>query len=195
MNDKKSNLQTLISGKALDRYFDLQKALMDFSELFEYDKGDDRSIVIVGATFLDTILEHILFAFFPEDEKDVCSLFKYDKPLGTYGNKIKMAYCLGLIDKLVKDDLVLIGKIRNKFAHDLYASFEKDEIKQCCEQLKWHEVFMMEKPPIDATIRDIYQVGVNTLISHLHGIVSIAGSQKRIIQNNFETFLIKNKRD
>ena len=175
--------KSIIAGKALDRHFDLFNTLIAFSKLFSYNNGDDRSIVIIGATFLETILEHILLGFFPEDEKDVDSLLKYD--LGSYGKKVKMTYCLGLIEKTVKDDLVLIGRIRNRFAHDLYASFEDENIKAWCNQLKWHEISMMMAPPGEATTRDIYQVGVNQLITNLNGVVSFARGEKRIILNNF----------
>jgi hypothetical protein len=94
-----------------------------------------------------------------------------------------MAYCLGLIDTVVKNDLKLIGKIRNQFAHDLYASFENKNIKSWCQELKWHKISMMMEAPPDATIRDLYQVGVNQLITYLHGIVDTARGDKRTIKN------------
>jgi DNA-binding MltR family transcriptional regulator len=56
-------------------------------------------------------------------------MMQLNQPLGDFSNKIKMCYCLGLIDKIIRDDLNLIRKIRNEFTHDLYASFESDKIK------------------------------------------------------------------
>src|SRR3546814_2970630 len=113
---------------------------------------------------------------------DVCSS---DLPLGNFSSKIKMCYCLGLIDKMIKEDLNLIRKIRNEFAHDLYASFDSDKIKNWCLQLKWHKIIVTPYPPSDATPKDYFQVGVNSLITHLNGCVSIARSEKRSIKNNF----------
>lgn len=176
---------SLIKGKALKRYFELHDALAKFHDLFIYNEGDDRAIVIIGGSFLDIIMEHLLLAFLPEDDTEVERLVQFDQPIGTYGNKVRMAYCLGLIEKIIKDDLKLIGKIRNRFAHDLYASFKDQDIKSWCLELKWHKISMMVEPPEDATVRDIYQVGVNQLITYLNGAVSIARNGKRQILNNF----------
>ncbi len=175
-----------LSGKALERYWYRLNALQEFSKLFTYNVGDGRAIVIIGAAFLETILEHILIEFFPEGEKEVGILLNYDKPLGTYSNKVRMIYCLGLIEKMVMQDLKLIGKIRNRFAHDLSVSFADKDITDWCKQLKWHrEVFFLHETPKEATTRDLYQVGVNTVISHLNGVVSIAMGERRKIMNNF----------
>ncbi|GAB4203962.1 MAG: hypothetical protein Fur006_58690 [Coleofasciculaceae cyanobacterium] len=121
-NDYENEEPSLITGKALEKYFALQDALFEFSDLFRYDEPNDRSIAIIGAAFLDTLLEHILINFLVDDEKEVNKLLQYDQPLGTYGNRVTLAYCLGLIGKTIRNDLRLVGKRRNRFAHDLYAS-------------------------------------------------------------------------
>lgn len=182
-NENKNS--SILTGKALERYRYRLNALREFSNLFKYNVGDDRAIVIIGSAFLETILEHILIEFFPEDEKEVPVLLSYDKPLGTYSNKVRMIYCLGLIEKKVMQDLKLIGKIRNRFAHDLSVSFDDKDIIDWCKQLKWHrEVFFLYDTPKEATTRDLYQVGVNTVIGYLDGVVGIARSQRRSLKNN-----------
>lgn len=184
-NTMEESEKNIIKGATVERHFDLHDALVKFHNLFIYNEGDDRAIVIIGGSFLDMILEHILVAFFPEDDSEVDILFKLAQPLGTYGNKVRMAYSLGLIEKTIKDDLKLIGKIRNRFAHDLYASFDDQQIQSWCKELRWHKISMMVEPPADATIRDLYQVGVNQIISYLNGIVSVARSEKRKIIDRF----------
>jgi hypothetical protein len=91
---------------------------------------------------------------------------------------------LRLIDKVIREDLNLIRKIRNEFAHYLYASFENEKIKNWCLQLKWHKIMITPFPPSDATSKDYFRVGVNSLISHLNGCVSIARGEKRTLKNN-----------
>jgi hypothetical protein len=54
------NEDNLLPGKAAQRYFDLNNALFKFSELFTYNEGDDRAIVIIGGSYLDIVLEHVL---------------------------------------------------------------------------------------------------------------------------------------
>ncbi len=170
---------SLITGKALQRYFELKDALFEFSRLFDIDEPNDRAIVIVGAAFLDTLLEHLLIAFLIDDEKEIGKLLHYDQALGTYGGRATMAYCLGLINKTVRDDLRLVGKIRNEFAHNLYASFKDERTKSWCSELKWHRIAHVADPPSDATSRDLFHVGVDLLVSYLDGYVGVARSQKR----------------
>lgn len=179
------NINNLIAGKALDRYFDLNQTLLEFSELFNFAEQNERAIAILGGSFLEMILEHIILAYLPEEDKEVQKLMDVNQPLGNFSNKISFCYCLGLIEKVVKDDLNLIRKIRNKFAHDLFVSFQDEQIKSWCKELKWHKIAYMENPPSEATHRDLFQVNVLQLISNLNGHVSIARGQKRIILNNF----------
>jgi DNA-binding MltR family transcriptional regulator len=177
-NNESAFRPTIITGKALERHFELQNALLEFSKLFAYDEENDRSIAIVGATFVDMLLEQILVAYLIDDEKELKRLLGCDQPLGTYSGRVTMTYCLGLINNVVRDDLRLVGRIRNRFAHDLYASFDDDSIKACCTHLQWHKVAFVANPPSDATARDLYQVGVHQLVCYLNGIVVIARMQK-----------------
>jgi hypothetical protein len=167
-----------ITGDALERHFSMQDALLEFSRLFR-DEENDRALAIVGGAFLDTLLENILVEFLVDDEKEVSELLRYDQPLGTYSGRIRAAYCLGLLRKTIRDDLRLVGKIRNRFAHDLSVSFSKEPIRSWCSSLRWHREAYMQPPP-DASARDLFHVGVNQLVCHLNGYVSIARGEKRM---------------
>lgn len=123
----KLNENSFLSGKAAERHLDLNMMLVEFQGLFPYKTENDRAIAIVGSTFLDTLLEHILFAFLPENEKDVEKLMEVNQPLGNFSNKITMCYCLGLIDKIIKSDLNIVRKIRNRFAHDYMFRFKTNK--------------------------------------------------------------------
>jgi len=177
-DEEGSEASSFIRGKALESYFALNDALREFTLLFQEEKNE-RAAAIVGASFLDTLLEQTLVNFFAEDEKEVGNLLKNDRPIGTYGSRTSLAYCLGLIGKIVRDDLRLVGKIRNRFAHDLHASFNDDPIRTWCLSLRWHEISMFMSAPEGATPSEIFQVGVNQLVTHLNGIVSIARMEKR----------------
>ena len=74
----------LITGKALERHFNLHKVLLEFSQLFAFEEPNDRAIAVIGGAFLDTLLIHTLLNFFPEDEKEVNELLDYNNPLGTF---------------------------------------------------------------------------------------------------------------
>ncbi len=167
----------IITGAALKRYFDLQEALIEFARLFR-DESNDRALAIVGATFLDTQLEHLVRSFLVDDQKEVDRLLSYDQPLGSFGNRIRMAYCLGLISRMIMDDLRLVAKIRNRFAHDLVCSFDSDPVRSWTIDLKWHRVAYLT-PPDGAAPRDLFDVGVNQLVGHLDGLISLARLDKR----------------
>jgi hypothetical protein len=94
---------TLITGKALERHFALNDALREFTLLFQEEKNE-RAAAIVGAAFLDTLLEEILVNFFVDDEKEVGNLLNTERPIGTYGSRTSLAYCLGLIGKKTTTD-------------------------------------------------------------------------------------------
>lgn len=69
-----------VTGKALQRHFDFNKALFEFHNLFNGERKDGRAIAILGGTFLEMALEHCLRAFLPEDEKEVDRLFQHNQP-------------------------------------------------------------------------------------------------------------------
>ena len=171
-----------ITGKALERYFELQALHFEFHKLFNEDEKNDRAIAIVGVTFLDTLLEHILWSFLVDDDKEVEKLLRPDQSLGTFSGRIRMVYCLGLIYKPVRDDLDNVRKIRNRFAHKLDISFEDQQIKAWCQNLKWHRIVYVTNPPSDATAQELFRVGVNQLITYLDGVVGIARGEKRKIE-------------
>jgi hypothetical protein len=166
-----------ITGKALERHFKLEDALSEFTRLFSHRDGNDRALAVVGGAFLELLLENILVTFLVDDEKEVGALL--NRSLATYANRVQACYCLGLIDAMVRDDLAAVGKIRNRFAHDLYASFGDQQIRSWCSGLQWHRKAFMIPPP-DASERDLFYVGVNQLVCHLNGMVSIARGEKRV---------------
>ena len=139
LDNEDDSFGKLIAGRDLERHFEIENALVEFARLFR-DDTNDRAMVIVGAAFLEAQLEHIVLTFLVDDEKEVEKITRYDQPLGTLGGRVSALYCLGLIGPVVRDDLRLIAKIRNRFAHDLYATFENQAIQSWCESLKWHRL-------------------------------------------------------
>lgn len=167
-----------LSEKEAERYFRRHEMLVEFSRLFDYSEASDRAVAIVGPAFLDTLLSDILIEFMVEDEREVFKLLQPEGPLGTYGSRVTACYCLGLIGRIVTADLRLVGKIRNRFAHDLRSDFSDTKISQWCRALRWHKEFFAAQPP-EATDRDLFQVGVNQLVTHLNGVPGIARLSKR----------------
>ncbi|WFP63839.1 hypothetical protein [Mesorhizobium sp. WSM4904] len=56
--------KAIIADKDLGRYWQQHDSLLAFHKLFnERETVDERAVAIVGATFLDNILEHMLVNF------------------------------------------------------------------------------------------------------------------------------------
>jgi DNA-binding MltR family transcriptional regulator len=178
MQNPESPRSPYLSEKEAARYFQRLEMLVEFSRLFDYSEASDRAVAIVGPAFLDTLLSDILTEFMVEDEREVKKLLQPDGPLGTYGSRVTACYCLGLVGAIVTADLRLVGKIRNQFAHEIRANFADPKIRQWCQQLRWHKE-LMGIPPVDATDRDLFQVGINQLVTHLNAIPGIARLHKR----------------
>src|ERR1700683_1302281 len=168
-----------LSEKETERYFQRHELLIEFARLFDYKEASDRAVAIIGPAFLDMLLSNILIEFMIEDDKEVNKLLRPDGPLGTYGSRVTACYCLGLIGPIVTADLRLVGKIRNRFAHDIRASFSGQPISQSCRALRWHREAMLREPPSETTDRAFFQVGVNQLVSYLTAVPDIARAKKR----------------
>jgi len=180
-NRDDARISGYLTEKEAKRYFSLRDTLFEFARLFEYSEASDRAVAIVGPAFLDRLLSEILTEFLIEDDKDIQRLLQPEGPLGTFGSRVTACYCLGLINELVRSDLKLVGKIRNRFAHDLGADFSNPQISGWCRALRWHREFVAV-PPSDATDRDLFQVGVNQLVSYLNGMVGLARIEKRTVR-------------
>lgn len=175
----------IIQGKELDRYNEILNNQMIFHNQFNYE-DNDRAIVIVGLAFIEDLLLHILENFFPDNSKTVENLLGYTGSLGNINSKISLLYTLGFIDKIVMQDLNKVAQIRNKFAHKTNISFVDKSIEKLCKDLKWHEISMIMKTPEIATAQEIFKVNINTLVSHLSGIASIAKGEKRKLKESYE---------
>lgn len=103
----------------------------------EFHEQSDRIVAIVGAAYLDSMLDSLLKAVFIDSSDESDNILRPDAPLGSSGAKYQLAYCLGLITRDQRDDLKIIAKIRNVFAHDYnLQEFNISPIRDHCASLK-----------------------------------------------------------
>lgn len=84
-----------------------------------FDHGRDRAIAITLPVLLEELLERFLRLRMRPDKAIAAEFFRPTGPLGNYGAKVRMSHMLGIVDENVFRDLNIIGKIRNRFAHDI----------------------------------------------------------------------------
>ena len=97
----------------------------------------DRGAALVGMAYLDELIHHVIGQHMIDEPKRVKELLDYPGPLSTAASKIDLAYTLGWIGPQVRDDLCIIRKIRNEFAHSHKTlTFDDPAISRLCGKLK-----------------------------------------------------------
>ncbi len=127
----------------------------DFDELLEkvnsvigdLEKCSDRVIAIVGGAILEGALGMILLhksASISDDERK--SINNGTGRYVDYSRRVSLAKRDRLISKNVKNNLMILGQIRNRFAHNIIEeTFDCSDIKGLCSKLKIIDEFNLKR--------------------------------------------------
>lgn len=97
------------------------------------NEESDRGCALMAAAFIEEKLGELLQLFCVDNKKIYERLFENNGALATFSSKIDLAFLLGLIPKNIFDDLQLLRKIRNDFAHNSsHITFESSPIQERC---------------------------------------------------------------
>lgn len=150
------------------------------------NEESDRGMVLVSAGFIENQLKITLLAFF----RDVPSSSRlFDGPAGplqSLSSRILACHSLGLINDMEFEDLQIIRKIRNKFAHEIQVSFEDQSIRDQCLRLYHGPSGKVTEPSgkkINFTPRLTFLAGVSVLIEQLNDRPQYAGKERRTEPN------------
>ncbi len=126
------------SGKPFD-----EKLTKDEIEAF-YDALRDRDRAIVLSAIAENHLTSLLQLLMLRHEKEISQqLFNPTGPLGPFGTKIRVAYMLRILPPEIHKDLMIVSKIRNKFAHDLSVkSFNDQQITDWVKNMRHYDLFL-----------------------------------------------------
>jgi DNA-binding MltR family transcriptional regulator len=107
----------------------------------EFHDSPDRVLAIVGAAYLDTAIERLLRGALVDDAEEVNQLLGREGSLSGAAARQRIAWCLGLIESVERDDLRIVARIRNLFAHQ-YAvmSFDHADVKKLLNRLSIRQV-------------------------------------------------------
>lgn len=113
----------------------------------------DLSAVLVATSYISACLGTLLNGFLLKSSVSTELLDGKAGLLGSFNSRSNACYCLGLINKLLYQDLLVIAEIRNEFAHHhLALSFAVPEVALLCEKLSYAAGLRNEnfdKPLID----------------------------------------------
>jgi hypothetical protein len=98
---------------------------------FSFDPRGDLVVAIVLAIEIEYLLEEAIIGKLARaDEKTLELLTKESCPLSTFYSKIVLAYAMNIIDEPTMENLNIIRRIRNAFAHSRRnISFTTDQVK------------------------------------------------------------------
>lgn len=130
----------------------------------DLQKETDRGAALLGAAFLDDVLDVMLRAAFVADNEAVNRILGAGRPLESFGARAHLAYCLGLVAPDVYADINLIREIRNDFAHRHPTNFDHPEILAKCRKLKCVDVML---PDDSCGCRERFIVDVVLIANHL----------------------------
>lgn len=90
----------------------------DFKDILDIlSKEIDRGMVLTGCSYFEDRLARLISAYLC-DTNQTKDVTKEPGPFGTFSLRITGCYCLGLITKHEHDQLNILRKVRNQFAHD-----------------------------------------------------------------------------
>ena len=84
----------------------------------ELDNETDRgAVILAAAAFEDKLTARILHEFQPLNSREKADLFDFDRPLGSFSAKIRIAHAMGILDRPLKRIAEVVRVMRNACAH------------------------------------------------------------------------------
>ena len=130
-------------------------------------KESELGCAVVGAIALDVMLEQIIKNYMKLNSSIEKKLLGVGRPLESFGSRALCAHALGLISKEIHQALDLVGRVRNKFAHNFEKSFKDEDILGLCKEIK--KLIKSEA----TTARGIYENSIGYLSGSLSVILEV----------------------
>ncbi len=107
----------------------------------DLERESDKGLAILASADLDSDLEAQMIKFMEInvelDLTDRNMLFGESGPLVSLNAKSRLGYAMGLYGKITRDDIFLMAKIRNAFAHSPRSlGFDNPLIAESCQYLR-----------------------------------------------------------
>lgn len=100
-----------------------------------------RAAGVMWPTLVERRIDQLFEIGFRPDKKVYNELFQPSGALGSYAVKVRLAYMLGWFQKDFYEDLILISKIRNRFAHEIEVKdFSENRIFAWLKQMKVYQL-------------------------------------------------------
>lgn len=107
-----------------------------FAFLEKLQDESERGMVLISTGFLEEQLRNTLLAHFVDDSSLLVLVEGGNAPLGSFSARISACYALALVSKAEYEDLHILRRIRNDFAHNIHTSFATQSVIDRCKLLR-----------------------------------------------------------
>ena len=155
----------------IDKYHETIKA---------FHSESDRAAAVLAGSFLEHFLAKYLRSFMVAD-KAVLQLFDGFGPFAQFTQRFEAAYAFGWLSASQRNDIKIIIKIRNRFAHHpLETSFDKSPVSGWCADLSTKGI-QAPIAEVHHTNRQLYLISISLCIGSWHNTMLKRGSSKRSV--------------
>lgn len=106
------------------------------SFILELNHETDRGLPLVAAAVIDEKLKEILLTFMCDNKAARRLVMETNSPLASFSARIDACFALGLIDDFEFQEVTLIRRIRNAFAHERHRlTFSGEKVMGLCASL------------------------------------------------------------
>lgn len=144
------------------------------------NQESDRGSVLMAAAFIEDKIAQLIESFLVDNKRVRERMLKGNGALTTFSSKIDMAYLLGLIPENVLNDLHILRKIRNEFAHNASTiSFETPSIKD-----RTNALTVLSKVLLRDNTRTFFLRSMTTILSIID--IKMERFERCIAEQNFD---------
>lgn len=146
MKDKIEKLEVLHMGieNLFNNHLEKDMAQKELKKIIEFKDfrisllaESDRGSVLMAAAFIEDKITQLLETYMVQNKTIQKKIFDGNGALATFSSKIDISFLLGLIPKNIYNDLGILRKLRNDFAHNAKSiTFQTDYIKDKCNTLQ-----------------------------------------------------------
>jgi hypothetical protein len=109
---------------------------IDWPIINEIEAAGDRAAVILAVSLIEDRLEKAIRTFFHDHKEISPAIFEGLGPLASFSAKTRGGFLIGIYGEQTQQTLIRLGKIRNRFAHELEVnSFTHPKISGVVELL------------------------------------------------------------
>jgi len=156
----------------------------DFRNALMYES--DRGCVLMSAAFIEDKITQLLKTYMIQDLKKQKDIFEGNGALGTFSSKIDIAFLLGLIPKNILNDLHILRRIRNDFAHNAKPiTFTTDYVKDRCNALQ-----VVNKEALRDDTKAYFLRSMTTILTYVN--MKMDTFEKCTEENEFDPSILNN---